>query len=74
MPTYAVQAADYGKQLRVRSRATNAEGTTDAYSDATDPIASPTDPKGDYDNDGLTNDVDPDRTTTACPTTVTPTR
>jgi hypothetical protein len=58
--TYAVQPADYGKPLRVRSRATNSEGTTDTYSDATPAIASPTDPNGDLDGDSITNDSDPD--------------
>jgi hypothetical protein len=57
---YAVQAADYGKPLRFRSRATNGEGATDAYSQPTDPIASPTDPNGDLDGDGTPNASDPD--------------
>jgi hypothetical protein len=59
-PTYAVQPADYGKSLRVRSRATNSEGSTDAYSDPCGPIASPTDPNGDLDGDGIPNGSDPD--------------
>jgi hypothetical protein len=59
-PTYAIQSADYGKALRMRSRATNSEGTVDAYSDPAGPIASPTDPKGDLDNDGIINENDSD--------------
>lgn len=58
--SYAVQPADYGRPLRFRSRAANSEGTTDAYSDPTDPIASPTDPNGDLDGDGIVNRHDPD--------------
>ncbi|RKQ90491.1 hypothetical protein C8N24_0296 [Solirubrobacter pauli] len=59
-PTYAVQTDDYGKKLRTRVRATNVEGTTDAYSEPVGPIASPTDPKGDFDGDGIVNEDDPD--------------
>ncbi|HET8952686.1 MAG TPA: hypothetical protein VFN44_19325 [Solirubrobacteraceae bacterium] len=41
-PTYGVASADAGRRLRVRVIATNADGSTAAYSGATGVIASPT--------------------------------
>lgn len=51
-----------GMRLRLKVTATNSEGSTVAYSDATNPIVAPgpTDTDGDFDGDGVTNDVDLD--------------
>ncbi len=51
-----------GMRLRLKVTATNAEGSTVAYSDATNPIVAPgpTEADGDFDGDGITNDVDVD--------------
>ena len=51
-----------GMRVRLRVTATNSEGSTVAYSDATNPIVAPgpTDADGDFDGDGLSNDVDGD--------------
>ena len=51
-----------GMRLRLRVTATNAEGSTVAYSDATNPIVAPgpTEADGDFDGDGVNNDVDAD--------------
>lgn len=51
-----------GLRVRLKVTATSPEGTTVAYSDATNPIVAPgpTDADGDYDGDGIRNDADPD--------------
>ena len=51
-----------GMRLRLKVTASNAEGSTVAYSDATNPIVAPgpTEADGDFDGDGVSNDVDAD--------------
>ncbi len=51
-----------GMRLRLRVTASNDEGATTAYSDATNPIVAPgpTDADGDFDGDGVANDADHD--------------
>ena len=60
--SHSTTSHDVGKRLRLKVTATNIEGSTDAYSDVTDPIAAPgaTDADGDFDSDGILNDVDAD--------------
>lgn len=52
--TYRVSMADVGKRMRVRVRASNREGSTDAYSAAGDPVAGPADPPAVNDTRGQT--------------------
>ena len=61
-PSYTTTKHETGMRLRLKVTATNAEGSTVAYSDATNPIVAPgpTEADGDFDGDGLANDVDPD--------------
>nr|MBA2644442.1 hypothetical protein [Solirubrobacterales bacterium] len=53
---------EVGMRLRLRVTASNAEGSTVAYSDETEPIlaAGPTDADGDFDGDTIANQDDPD--------------
>ena len=60
--TFTTTKHETGMRLRLKVTASNGEGTTVAYSDATNPIVAPgpTDGDGDFDGDGIINDVDPD--------------
>ena len=60
--TYTTTVHELGMRLRLKVTATNPEGSTVAYSDATNPVVAPgpTDIDGDFDGDGLTNGIDPD--------------
>ena len=59
---YTTTKHETGMRLRLKVTARNAEGSTVAYSDATNPIVAPgpTDRDGDFDGDGVVNDVDGD--------------
>ena len=60
--TFRTTRHEVGMRLRLRVTATNAEGSTVAYSDETEAIlaAGPTDSDGDFDGDAIANQDDPD--------------
>lgn len=60
--TFTTTKHETGMRLRLKVTATNVEGSTIAYSDITNAIVAPgpTDGDGDFDGDGLVNDVDAD--------------
>lgn len=60
--TFRTTRHEVGMRLRLRVTASNAEGSTVAYSDETEPIlaAGPTDADGDFDGDTIANQDDPD--------------
>ena len=61
-PSFTTTKHETGMRLRLRVTATNSEGSTVAYSDATNPIVAPgpTDADGDFDGDGVVNEHDGD--------------
>ena len=61
-PAFTTTVNEVGLRLRFRVTASNAEGSTVAYSDETEPIAAAgaTDADGDFDGDGIRNEIDPD--------------
>lgn len=60
--TFRTTRHEVGMRLRLRVTASNAEGSTVAYSDETEPIvaAGPTDADGDFDGDAIANQDDSD--------------